>query len=120
MSELVVLLGGERVGVVRQHRGGNLSLTYDQAWRDRPDAYPVSLSMLLTRQELADAVVRPYLEGLLPDSAEVLDRWVREFHVSSRNPFALLRHMGGDCAGAVQFIPPVAPETAWGSSSERS
>ena len=106
MSELVVLLAGERVGVVRQHRGGTLSLTYDQAWRDRPDAYPVSLSMLLTRQEHADAAVRPYLEGLLPDSAEVLDRWAREFDVSSRNPFALLRHMGEDCAGAVQLIPP--------------
>ena len=105
MSELVVLLNGEHVGVVRQHRGGNLTLTYDQAWRDRPDAYPVSLSMLLARQEHSDDVVRPYLEGLLPDNTDVLDRWAREFHVSPRNPFALLRHMGEDCAGAVQLIP---------------
>ena len=106
MSELVVLLAGQRVGVIRQHRGGNLTLSYEQAWRDRPDAYPVSLSMLLVRQEHPDAVVRPYLEGLLPDSADVLDRWAREFHVSPRNPFALLRHMGAECAGAVQLIPP--------------
>ena len=106
MGELVVLLNGERVGVVRQHRGGNLTLTYDQTWRDRPDAYPLSLSMRLVRQDHPDAVVRPYLEGLLPDNADVLDRWAREFHVSPRNPFALLRHMGGDCAGAVQLIPP--------------
>ena len=106
MGELVVLLNGERVGVVRQHRGGNLTLTYDQTWRDRPDAYPLSLSMLLVRQDHPDAVVRPYLEGLLPDNADVLDRWAREFHVSPRNPFALLRHLGGDCAGAVQLIPP--------------
>lgn len=106
MSELVVLLNGEPVGVVRQHRGGTLTLKYEQAWRDRPDAYPVSLSMLLASQEHPDAVVRPYLEGLLPDNMDVLDRWAREFHVSPRNPFALLRHMGADCAGAVQFVPP--------------
>ncbi len=106
MGELVVLLNGERVGVVRQHRGGNLTLTYDQTWRDRPDAYPLSLSMLLVRQDHPDAVVRPYLEGLLPDNTDVLDRWAREFQISPRNPFALLRYMGGDCAGAVQLIPP--------------
>ena len=106
MSELVVLLSGEPVGVVRQHRGDILTLTYDQAWQDRPDAYPVSLSMLLTKQEHPDTVVRPFLEGLLPDNTDVLDRWAREFHVSPRNPFALLRHMGADCAGAVQLIPP--------------
>ncbi len=106
MSELVVLLNGEPVGVVRQHRGGSLTLTYEQAWRDRPDAYPVSLSMLLTRQEHPDDVVRPYLEGLLPDNTDILNRWAREFRVSPRNPFALLGHMGADCAGAVQLIPP--------------
>ncbi|MCH7934196.1 MAG: type II toxin-antitoxin system HipA family toxin [Gemmatimonadetes bacterium] len=106
MGELVVLLNGERVGVVRQHRGGNLTLTYDQTWRDRPDAYPLSLSMLLVRQDHPDAVVRPYLEGLLPDNTDVLDRWAREFQISPRNPFALLRYMGRDCAGAVQLIPP--------------
>lgn len=101
-----MLLNGERVGVVRQHRGGNLTLTYDQTWRDRPDAYPLSLSMLLVRQDHPDAVVRPYLEGLLPDNTDVLDRWAREFQISPRNPFALLRYMGRDCAGAVQLIPP--------------
>ncbi len=106
MSELVLLLNGEHAGVVRQHRGGSLTLGYEQAWQDRPDAYPVSLSMLLAKQEHPDTVVRPYLEGLLPDNTDVLDRWAREFHVSPRNPFALLRHMGADCAGAVQLIPP--------------
>ena len=106
VSELVVLLDGEPVGVVRQHSSGDLTLSYEQAWRDRPDAYPVSLSMLLTKEEHPDAMVRPYLEGLLPDNTDVLEHWAREFHVSPRNAFALLRHTGADCAGAVQLIPP--------------
>jgi serine/threonine-protein kinase HipA len=62
--------------------------------------------MPLTRRRHADAVVRPFLEGLLPDNEAVLDRWARQFHVSAANPFALLSHMGEDCAGAVQFVRP--------------
>ena len=106
MSELVVLLDGEPAGVVWQNRSGDLALSYDQAWRDRRDAYPLSLSMPLARKEHPDATVRPYLEGLLPDNTHVLERWAREFHVSPRTAFALLRHTGADCAGAVQLIPP--------------
>src|SRR5699024_1102321 len=35
----------------------------------------------------------------------------RQFGVSGRNPFALLEHIGLDCAGAVQFCPPdLVPE----------
>jgi serine/threonine-protein kinase HipA len=52
------------------------------------------------------AVVRAYCQGLLPDSDRVLERWARDFQVSPGNPFALLRHVGEDCAGAVQFVQP--------------
>jgi serine/threonine-protein kinase HipA len=50
--------------------------------------------------------VRAFCQGLLPDNEAVLDRWGREFQVSSGNPFALLSHVGEDCAGAVQFASP--------------
>jgi serine/threonine-protein kinase HipA len=105
-NELVVLLNGERTGVVQQIEGGKLTLAYDDSWRDRIDAYPVSLSIPLTRPVHPDTVVRPYLDGLLPDHPSVLQRWARRFGVSAGNPFALLQHMGQDCAGAVQFVPP--------------
>ena len=42
--------------------------------------------------------------GLLPDSETLLQRWASRFHVSARNPVALLSHVGEDCAGAVQFV----------------
>ena len=32
--------------------------------------------------------------------------WGQRFHVSPRNPFRLLAHVGEECAGAVQFIAP--------------
>lgn len=106
MAELIALLEGERVGVVRQGDKGELEFSYEEEWRDRIDAYPVSLSMPLARRRHPDDAVRPYLEGLLPDDETLLKRWGREFHVSPRNPFALLQHMGEDCAGAVQLIDP--------------
>src|SRR5262249_18335136 len=45
-----------------------------------------------------------FLWGLLPDNEFVLDRWARRFQVSARNVFALISHVGEDCAGAVQFV----------------
>jgi len=50
--------------------------------------------------------VEAFLWGLLPDNDAVLDRWARRFQVSARNPFALISHVGEDCAGAVQFVRP--------------
>jgi serine/threonine-protein kinase HipA len=42
----------------------------------------------------------------------VLDRWARTYQVSAGNPFALLRHVGEDCAGAAQFVTPERVEAA--------
>jgi len=103
-NELVVLLNGEQVGIVGQGRDGQLAFLYDRRWRERDDAYPLSLSMPLALERHPDEVVRAFLEGLLPDKANVLERWGRELHVSPRNPFALLTHVGEDCAGAVQLV----------------
>lgn len=110
MDELITLLEGDRVGVLKRGDAGNLDFSYDEEWRDRRDAYPLSLSMPLARRNHPDDVVRPYLEGLLPDDETLLKSWGREFNVSPRNPFALLQNMGEDCAGAVQFVDPARLE----------
>jgi serine/threonine-protein kinase HipA len=104
--ELIVLLNAEQVGVLRQRDTGELEFEYDLAWQDRSDSYPLSLSLPLSPASHDDSVVRPFVAGLLPDNEEVLDAWGRQLQVSPRNPFALLTHMGEDCAGAVQFVLP--------------
>lgn len=106
MSELRILIHGALVGYVEQRAAGELVLTYERSWQERDDSFPLSLSMPLAQRQHGDDVVRPFLEGLLPDNAFILERWARQFHVSARNPFALLSHMGEDCAGAVQFVRP--------------
>lgn len=106
VHRLALLIEGTLAGEVQQLDGGELRLTYDNAWRLGPTATPVSVSMPLRQLQHPDSVVRPFLMGLLPDNERVLERWGRQYHVSSRNPFALLRHVGEDCAGAVQFVAP--------------
>ncbi|NMO55050.1 type II toxin-antitoxin system HipA family toxin [Actinoplanes sp. TBRC 11911] len=105
-TAMIVLLGGRHVGELRQGKGGKLTLTYDSDYRLAADALPLSLSMPLAVAEHDDPVIRAFCQGLLPDNEAVLDRWGREFQVSSGNPFALLSHVGEDCAGAVQFALP--------------
>lgn len=112
MTELRVLIGGDFVGIVEQQKSGDLALTYERAWQERDDSYPLSISMPLVQQVHGDPVVRPFMEGLLPDNNSVLDTWAKKFHVSARNPFALLSHMGEDCAGAVRFTRPDRYEEA--------
>jgi serine/threonine-protein kinase HipA len=103
---LVVFLNGVRVGDIYQATPGTLRFAYNNEWRDKRDAYPLSLSMPLTAVEHAHEAINPFLWGLLPDSERTLDHYGRLFSVSARNPVALLSHIGADCAGAVQFAAP--------------
>lgn len=114
-EELLVLLKGRKIGRVRKHEG-TLSFEYRQDWRDDRAAYPLSLSLPLARREHRGPEVRAYLEGLLPDNETILRSWGRRFGVSHRNPFDLLRYVGEDCAGAVQFV---APEDEYDATVER-
>jgi serine/threonine-protein kinase HipA len=110
-NELVALLDGNEVGRVRSDARGRLTFVYDGKWRGTRGAYPLSLSMPLAAEEHGPAAVQTFLWGLLPDNERVLARWARKFQVSARNVFALISHVGEDCAGAVQFVTPDRLET---------
>ena len=62
--------------------------------------------MPLAAEEHGSDRIEAFLWGLLPDNEIVLERWARKFQVSARNVFALMAHVGEDCARAVQFILP--------------
>lgn len=104
-DELIAMVEGRRMGVVsRDRKRDRLQLTYDRDWQDSPAAFPLSNSMPLSARVHDDRRVRPFLAGLLPDNNRVLEQWGKRFKVSSRNAFALLQHVGEECAGAVQFV----------------
>jgi len=105
MSELLlVYLDGVRIGTLSQSRQGSLGFTYDSEYLASPDPTPLSLSMPPHAGPHGNRVVRAFLEGLLPDNQAVRERWGATFGVSANNPFALLRHVERDAAGAVQIL----------------
>jgi serine/threonine-protein kinase HipA len=115
MEILEAFVGERRMGLL-SYRQDRITLEYDSEWRRASDAFPLSLSMPLAGASYTDAAVRPFLWGLLPDNDEVLRRWGQRFHVSPRNPFRLLSHVGEECAGAVQFLRPERVEE-WGQGT---
>lgn len=104
-NTLIALYGDKEVGQLH-YENDKVSFTYAQSWSESPTAFPLSLSMPLTASTHADKVVSPFIAGLLPDNSFVLNEWGKRFHVSPRNPFRLLTHVGEECAGAVQFFSP--------------
>lgn len=104
-DRLVAIAEDRILGEIRTTKN-RLSLVYAGKWQNDPDAYPLSLSMPLTATEYGHSQIEPWLWGLLPDNEAILSGWGRRFHVSPRNPFALLSHVGEDCPGAIQLIAP--------------
>ena len=101
---LTVLIRGAVAGSLVQDP--QLAFTYDADYLANPSATPLSVSMPLATGTYRQASALPWIEGLLPDSQDVRDRWGTQFRVSARNPFALLAHMGKEAPGAVQLCPP--------------
>jgi serine/threonine-protein kinase HipA len=75
--------------------------------------------MPLAAEEHGPASVHAFLWGLLPDNERVLDRWAKKFQVSARSAFALISHVGEDCAGAVQFVTPDRLEALKGGKDDQ-
>ena len=117
--ELVVLLAGRRVGLVSRNQKGRLTFTYDLAWSESRDAYPLSPTMPIAAAEHWSTAIETFIWGLLPDNEQVLERWARRFQVSAHNPFALIANVGEDCAGAVQFVRPERHEEVQGGGADR-
>ena len=92
---LTVLLDGKPIGNFERLASGALRLRYDEGYRDDATATMLSVSMPSTEQAHGDARLTPWLWGLLPDNADVLARWGRDFGVSVASPFRFARHPRG-------------------------
>lgn len=101
---LHVLMQGVPMGTLRQDAHGNPHFAYTPEWHGAAGAFPLSLCLPLSAATHAPGAVAAVAWGLLPDNDNTLQGWAARFHVSPRNPVALLAHVGEDCAGAVQFV----------------
>jgi serine/threonine-protein kinase HipA len=104
-NQLIALLDGREVGTIH-YKNARLTFVYSDDWRFDPNAYPLSLSMPLASAEHGHTRIESFLWGLVPDNDRVLENWGQRFQVSPKNVFRLISHVGEDCAGAIQFVPP--------------
>lgn len=98
MKSLDVKYKGQNVGKLSQDESGKMSFQYDSDWV--LNGFAISMSLPLQNESFSEQKCRPFFEGLLPEDA-VREEIARNLGVSSRSDFALLREIGGDCAGAI-------------------
>lgn len=101
-------MGGQLVGKLDAADRRSLRFTYHPDYAAGPASTPLSVSMPLRVSPYLHATVHPYLWGLLPGNDRVLERWAREFGCSPTDVAGLLRGVGGDVAGAAQYVVPEA------------
>jgi serine/threonine-protein kinase HipA len=110
MTELAVLLYDQVVGSLTQDSHGQQRFTY----RDGYAGQALSVALPISQRSFSWGKCGPFFEGLLPDNSAVRDSIAARFSVSSRSAFALLSHIGLDCAGAVQLCRPDELDSALG------
>ena len=111
---LHVWWGAELVGRLKQDRQGRLGFAYADAWLQTEDAPALSVSLPKRAKPYPQRDCRPFFRGLLPEESQ-RDAAAQVLGVSRENDFSLLERLGGDVAGALQFLPPEAipqPPTA--------
>lgn len=105
--EITVWLFAQPVGMLSLV-SGRLNFQYFAGWLKSPDAVALSQSLPLQPEPFADHQCRAFFAGLLPEGN--LRRLIaQQCQVSSQNDFALLNAIGGECAGAITFVPAGQP-----------
>ncbi|MBN2082351.1 type II toxin-antitoxin system HipA family toxin [bacterium] len=101
---LDVYLHQELVGQLIQDDHGQLLFDYAGGWLENPKAVPLSHSLPLRPERFSPNECRGFFAGILPEAGK-REMIARNLGISARNDFAMLERIGGECAGAVTFIP---------------
>ena len=77
---------------------------YAASWLNKPGATSLSQSLPIRKERFARNECRGFFAGILPEESkrEII---ARNLGISARNDYAMLEQIGGECAGAVTFIP---------------
>jgi serine/threonine-protein kinase HipA len=103
VGELQVRLGDRVVGVLRADQDTRLCFTYSPGWLADEQARPISLSLPLRSEEYAGGAGHWFFANLLPEGA-VRQAVCARLGISIDNDMALLRAIGGECAGALSVV----------------
>lgn len=103
-KRLDVYLHDALAGQLEQDKHGRISFAYDPSWLNQPNSVPLSHSLPLRAERYQGKECQGFFAGVLPEeqNREII---ASILGISARNDFALLEQIGGECAGAVTFIP---------------
>lgn len=108
-DQLAVWLYGERVAVIDRERGRpRLVYTSEALTRYALGTPLLSLSLPVGNRRYPQGIVRPFLDGLLPEG-ESRRSIARDVGVRPDDTYGLIRELGRDCAGAVVIQPAEDP-----------
>jgi serine/threonine-protein kinase HipA len=102
MRKGIVSLDGVRVGIIEETEGGT-RFSYDDSWRSKPDAVPVSLTLPLQKEPYESRGLHPFFENLLPEGW-LLELSTSKLKISKDDAFGLLLATCADCVGAAEII----------------
>lgn len=78
--------------------------TYESSYLECPDAYPISLTLPLTKEPYESKVLFSFFDGLIPEGW-LLDIATDYWKVNPNDRFELLLKLCGDTIGAVSIMP---------------
>jgi serine/threonine-protein kinase HipA len=103
-KQLDVYLHDSLAGQLEQDKHGRISFAYDSSWLNQPNSVPLSHSLPLRAERYQGKECQGFFAGVLPEEQN-REMIASILGISARNDFALLEQIGGECAGAVTFIP---------------
>ena len=105
MKTLIIYFHSRKIGTLTQDSIGKYSFQYDVEWMREPSAHSLSQSLPLREKAYEEKECAGYFGGLLPEDFN-RDLIARNMGITAGNDYAMLKVMGGECAGAVSILDP--------------
>jgi serine/threonine-protein kinase HipA len=104
MRLLDVYLHEYLIGQLKQDDHGQMLFNYNESWLNSKDSVVLSCSLPLRSEKFKRNDCRGFFAGILPEESkrEII---AGNLGISAKNDFAMLEQIGGECAGAITFIP---------------
>jgi len=103
-ERLAVMHATGLVGFLDKKNDGRLAFEYSDSWLDSNNAFAISLSLPLKGGRFEDERPGRFFANLLPEG-RLRSLVARRLGLSEENLFALLKAVGGECAGALSVLP---------------
>lgn len=108
-APLNVYLNNRLVGQLNKQPNGAIKFAYDESWLNWEHAFPISLSLPLREDAYRGEAVVAVFDNLLPDSDHLRRRVAEKVGARGIDAYSLLKAIGRDCVGALQFMPDEHP-----------